>query len=124
MGRKWLSLFVCEGFVCFPVGQIYLGGRLSKVCRWKLATSRGCYTVTDSYSVMWLLRSRLQPNEKLISFICQQWRSWLVLYNCYCCVLIVIFFLSGHTSQVLSCSNTVVAVLEHSCSSNLLHLCT
>lgn len=73
MGRKWLSLFVCQAFVCFPVGQIYLGGRLSEVCRWKLATSRACYTVIDSYSVMWLLRSELQPNEKLISFIYQQW---------------------------------------------------
>lgn len=81
MGRKWLSLFVCQAFVCFPVGQIYLGGRLSEVCRWKLATSRTCYTVIDSYSVMWLLRSRLQPNEKLISFICQRWWSGLACRN-------------------------------------------
>lgn len=78
MGRKWLSLFVCQAFVCFPVGQIYLGGRLSEVCRWKLATSRACYTVIDSYSVMWLLRSRLQPNEILKSFIYQPWCSRLV----------------------------------------------
>lgn len=73
MGRKWLSLFVCQAFVCFPVEQIYLEGRLSEVCRWKLATSRPCYTVIDSYSVIWLLRSQLLPNEKLISFIYQQW---------------------------------------------------
>lgn len=73
-GSGWACLSA-RGFVCFPVGQIYLGGRLSEVCRWKLATSRACYTVTDSYSVMRLLRRRLQPNEKLISFICRQWQS-------------------------------------------------
>lgn len=50
MERKWLSLFVCQAFVCFPVGQIYLEGRLSEVCRWKLATSsQACYTFIDSY---------------------------------------------------------------------------
>lgn len=52
MGRKLLSLFVYQAFVCFPVGQIYLGGRLSKVCWWKLATSRACYAVIDSYMVI------------------------------------------------------------------------
>lgn len=67
-----LSLFVCQAFVCFPDGQIYLEGRLSEVCRWKLATTRACYTFIDSHLVMWLLRSRLQPNEKLISFIYQR----------------------------------------------------
>lgn len=29
MGRKWRSLFVYQAFVCFPAGQIYLGGRLA-----------------------------------------------------------------------------------------------
>lgn len=55
VGRKWLGLFVCQAFVCFPVGQIYLGGSRSEACRWKLATRMARYTVIDSCLVMWFL---------------------------------------------------------------------
>lgn len=65
---KEVARYVClrvRGFVCLPARQIYLGGRLSEVLPVEISYKQG-------YTVMLLSRSRLQPNEKLISFICQR----------------------------------------------------
>lgn len=66
----WHVCLRARGFVCLPAGQIYLGGRLSEVLPVEISYKQGS-------TVMLLSRSRLQPNEKLISFICQRWRSRL-----------------------------------------------
>lgn len=68
VGRKWLGLFVCQAFVCFPVGQIYLGGNRSEACRWKLARRMARYTVIDSC----FGDAVMEPDEKLINLICQE----------------------------------------------------
>lgn len=103
---KEVARHVClraRGFVCLPAGQIYLGGRLSKVLPVEISYKQG-------HTVMLLSRSRLQPNEKLISFICQRgdvagWPVQLLLSCMNHCLLS-----SGHTSQVLSCPNLAVAI--------------
>lgn len=47
MGRKWPESFACEGFVCFPLRQIYLGLRWFSVCLQKSTAARGPYTFID-----------------------------------------------------------------------------
>lgn len=105
MGRKWLGLFVCEGFCLFSCWTNLF--RRSAI--WGLPVEIS-YEQGSLYS-HWQLFS----NAVIEKSVAAKWEIDKLHLSAMAehAVHESPHFEQGHTSQVLSCSNTVVAALEH-----------